>query len=739
EKLKEAVKSVQNGDPASASTSCQQDLFDKRSDNGGCCAEQNNGKQEHQYEDKMQESNFKKPRIFYGSRTHKQIEQVIREFRKTAYADTPMTILSSREHTCIQPPVKGKTKTQLCHDLLNPIEESTKDNKDEQTPQSREVTRCVFYNRKSPQESMRTPALDSLPSPWDNEDIVEWGRDHKLCPYFAARDMMTEADIIFCPYNYLIDPVVRDSMQLTVDGDVVIIDEAHNIEGICRDVRSADFREDALGEAIDDCQLVSNLTEYRADQQFKPYKIIKDYLTGFRDMINNEYFPDNQEEATSECWTGTAAWQKFEMNKLGGMALMDFEAACNRAIKEFKEIREKIEDKEPDIEDIVENLDKKKKKKKKAAFNVITKRLVEELLMALTCIHSEEFAKDYRCVITRAFYRDAKVKESESDGWISRPTARPLLRCFRFMCMNSAIAFAGIAKPARCVVLASGTLSPVSTFESELGIRFAQKLSANHVVSKDQVYIRGIGKGPKGTPLRATYEFVHTLPFKDDLGALLTQVCESVPHGILCFFSSYTMMTSQRERWEMTGVLSNLSRRKHIVWEPRTNADLDEVMSEFRTMIRHTSDGPNCNGIDGALLFAVFRGKVAEGIDFSDNEARCVLTVGIPFAVQSDPTVKLKREYNDLHRNRGLLSGGEWYVVQAYRALNQALGRCIRHRNDWGAVLLVDQRLVGGQSCDYLPKWVKGMKLETQNFNLPGELKTFVKRQQERDEERART
>ena len=43
--------------------------------------------------------------------------------------------------------------------------------------------------------------------------------------------------------------------------------------------------------------------------------------------------------------------------------------------------------------------------------------------------------------------------------------------------------------------------------------------------------------------------------------------------------------------------------------------------------------------------------------------------------------VGLKREYNNsLSYQRGLLSGSEWYEIQAYRALNQALGRCIRHK-----------------------------------------------------------
>lgn len=34
---------------------------------------------------------------------------------------------------------------------------------------------------------------------------------------------------------------------------------------------------------------------------------------------------------------------------------------------------------------------------------------------------------------------------------------------------------------------------------------------------------------------------------------------------------------------------------------------------------------------DGAVFFAVFRGKVSEGIDFSDNYCRAVVTLGIPF------------------------------------------------------------------------------------------------------------
>jgi len=43
--------------------------------------------------------------------------------------------------------------------------------------------------------------------------------------------------------------------------------------------------------------------------------------------------------------------------------------------------------------------------------------------------------------------------------------------------------------------------------------------------------------------------------------------------------------------------------------------------------------------------------------------------------------VVLKKQYNDSHcGTKGLLCGRDWYEIQAYRAMNQALGRCIRHK-----------------------------------------------------------
>jgi Rad3-related DNA helicase len=46
------------------------------------------------------------------------------------------------------------------------------------------------------------------------------------CSYYAARSMADDAQLVFCPYNYIINPVIRGAMEVDIKGAIVILDEA---------------------------------------------------------------------------------------------------------------------------------------------------------------------------------------------------------------------------------------------------------------------------------------------------------------------------------------------------------------------------------------------------------------------------------------------------------------------------------------------------------------------------------
>lgn len=55
--------------------------------------------------------------------------------------------------------------------------------------------------------------------------------------------------------------------------------------------------------------------------------------------------------------------------------------------------------------------------------------------------------------------------------------------------------------------------------------------------------------------------------------------------------------------------------------------------------------------LDGALLVAVCRGKVSEGLDFTDDNARAVVTIGIPFPNIKDLQVAMRRTSSSIFIN----------------------------------------------------------------------------------------
>ena len=190
-----------------------------------------------------------------------------------------------------------------------------------------------------------------------------------------------------------------------------------------------------------------------------------------------------------------------------------------------------------------------------------------------------------------------------------------------------------------------------------------------------------VGRSATNVPIKSTYGETDSVEYQDNLGKIIEAYISRIPDGTVCFLPSYRLLNTLVSRWKIVGIWKKMEISKKIYIEPHRGEELAGVLQQYYSSV---------DSGRGALLFAVCRGKVSEGINFSDQYARAVLVVGIPFPSLREPQVMLKKAYNSKHsKKRGLLSGDKWYSQQAFRALNQALGRCIRHAKDYGAILLI--------------------------------------------------
>ena len=65
--------------------------------------------------------------------------------------------------------------------------------------------------------------------PMDIEEIHKIALSNEYCPYYASKERAQYADLIFMPYNYLIDEKIRENFDIDFSNSIIIFDEAHNI------------------------------------------------------------------------------------------------------------------------------------------------------------------------------------------------------------------------------------------------------------------------------------------------------------------------------------------------------------------------------------------------------------------------------------------------------------------------------------------------------------------------------
>ena len=97
--------------------------------------------------------------------------------------------------------------------------------------QSRSQCYMVLSHRGNEVDSFVTSHPDVNSEPLNIEELVKLGQSCGPCPYLLSKEMTASADIVFMPYNYLIDAKTRMGLdKICWENSILIFDEAHNLE-----------------------------------------------------------------------------------------------------------------------------------------------------------------------------------------------------------------------------------------------------------------------------------------------------------------------------------------------------------------------------------------------------------------------------------------------------------------------------------------------------------------------------
>nr|XP_042703328.1 regulator of telomere elongation helicase 1 isoform X7 [Chrysemys picta bellii] len=584
------------------------------------------------------------PKIIYASRTHSQLTQVISELKSTVYRPK-MCVLGSREQLCINPEVKRQESNHMqIHMCRMKVMART----------------CHFYNNveeKSTEKELTNSILDI-------EDLVKNGNKHRVCPYYLSRSLKQQADIIFMPYNYLLDSKSRRAHNLDLKGTVVILDEAHNV-GACSCI-VVYFAAKWLLE-VEDVWPEEKLCEESSSFDLTPYD-----LASAMDAINVVL----EEQA-----------KVVQQNEIHAEFNMEFASSgLSMELEDIAKIKRILLQLENAIDAV----------QLPANGNGVTKE--------------GSYIFDLFAEAQITFQTKTSLLESleQIEQFLS---GRKVLS---YWCFSPGYSMHELVRQGvRTIILTSGTLSPLSSFTMEMQIPFPVCLENPHVIDKHQIWVGIIPKGPDGGLLSSTYEKRFSVECLSSLGKTIGNLVRIIPHGLLVFFPSYPVMDKSLEYWREHDFAKRIEEVKPMFVEPRNKGTFTEIMDAYYDKIV-------CPKSSGATFLAVCRGKASEGLDFADMNGRGVVITGLPFPPRMEPRVVLKMQFLDEMKRQGsgaqYLSGREWYRQQASRAVNQAIGRVIRHRQDYGAIFLCDHRFVNNDVRSQLPSWVRPYVKVYNNF-----------------------
>ncbi|KAI9478738.1 MAG: ATP-dependent RNA helicase-like protein chl1 [Benjaminiella poitrasii] len=612
-------------------------------------------------------------KIYYASRTHSQLSQFVHEVSKTIYAkDIYEVSLASRKQLCINEDVVKLGNVNKINEACLDLQKSGSKNGP-----------CKYlpvWDNKAKWNQFRDHALARVR---DIEDLVNVGEKLSTCPYYGSRNTIKTARLIVLPYQHLLHTSTRESLNISLKNNIVIIDEAHNLMETITSLYTVTL-------SLYQIQLTWNqlnlyVQKYKSRLAGKNVVYIKQILNIIKALIQHLNPKDEAKRKDSVMGVNeflhASSIDHINMFKIKNyLEVSGLARKLNGFIDKAREQEE-------------EQRQKERLKNPKAKLSPLSPSLSAS---TLTLTQIEAFMMT--------------LTNPDKDGRIvtSFGTAENPGVSIKYMLLNPADAFNPIVEEARSIILAGGTMEPISDFLNHVFPSVSKDrivhFSCGHIIPPSNLSTLALDQGPTGKQLLFNFDTRQDVRLMDEVGQSIANLCNVIPDGVVCFFPSFTYLDQVYNRWttkESGNILERIERRKKIFKEPKESNMVESTLRDYALQIDSTDNNT------GALLLCVVNGKMSEGINFSDKLGRGVIMIGLPFANRGSVELIEKIKYAQNHSSNDTPNAGkEYYENLCMRGVNQSIGRAIRHRGDYSVIILLDRRYATPRILKKLPKWI---------------------------------
>lgn len=631
----------------------------------------------------------KPTRVIFATEGVSATKRLLAEMRSTSWPGLlegiKMMVVDHRKNMCINREVRGLDSNvdSKCFDLIR--NENVNLRMAAGYVRAREVlTECPFHFNPHPVDFHY---IQENPGPQDfvirdMEDYINHCHELTKCPYFSSYENLEKADLIICPQDFVLSPVLREEHKINIYGAIIIFDDGHNLDLNCCTEGSVQFTTKDLNIISRALRTISTAATTSTSDFSCTIDNLIHVTTTLYEIVKKYQDHLNEREDNVNNLEGNSDLEDEVMEKLQ----ISFFSRDQLAPIRSKLLHHAINTPEDDDSSV--------------PYDVLQQSL--KFLYILPLFADGEIVHQGNLSV------QSKLKN------VGR---RRTIIILKIVCAKASHIFQKLGMAATSIIIGGDCLSPFYSFTDTsnfgLGVQFhAEEIWHNNRKLNERVFFASCERGPSDRHFQLNFTSRRNPLVQHEVITALGQLCALIPSGVVMIFHSESalkeMLATRPDRSNLTETIGEL-KRVFSLQRMQTEAEICGAMEEYKRW----SKNPENEKTGAALILHRHNAHYISQLEGA--EIRGVIHVGIPYRgwhSKSDERLVAKRDHFEKRFGEKPCEFLQWYRGHSYRQMGRSFAQVSDGEGqDWGVVILLDARVFprGPHNIqeELVPAWVR--------------------------------